>query len=46
MIPCDFISEQGIRTIDIETDQSYLHMLASTGQPSFRAKSSNDVDKK
>jgi hypothetical protein len=36
MIPVDYISAKGMRTIDTEMDMNYLSMLASTGQPSFR----------
>jgi hypothetical protein len=40
MIPVEYLSNLGIRTISTETDMNYLHMLASTGQPSFMGKSS------
>jgi hypothetical protein len=36
MIPVEYISTQGTRTIDIETDLEYLSLLASTGQASFK----------
>ncbi len=36
IIPVDFISSLGMRTIDTEIDMDYLSMLASTGQPSFK----------
>ena len=39
MIPVDYISNQGVRTIDIETDLEYLSLLASTGQASFKRES-------
>lgn len=35
LIPVDYISNLGMRTIDIKTDIDYLTMMASTGQPSF-----------
>jgi hypothetical protein len=36
MIPVDYISSLGTRTIDIEMDLQYLAMLGSTGQASFK----------
>jgi hypothetical protein len=39
MIPVEYISSLGTRTINTETDWHYLHMLASTGQPSFLERS-------
>lgn len=36
IIPVDYISSLGMRTIDTELDMDYLSLLASTGQPSFR----------
>ena len=36
MIPVEYISTQGTRTIDVETDLEYLSLLASTGQASFK----------
>jgi hypothetical protein len=36
MIPVDYISNLGSRTIDTETDLEYLSLLASTGQASFK----------
>jgi hypothetical protein len=36
MIPVDYISNFGPRTIDTETDLEYLSLLASTGQAAFK----------
>jgi hypothetical protein len=36
IIPVDYISSLGMRTIDTDTDIDYLSLLASTGQPSFK----------
>ncbi len=39
MIPIDYITNQGVRTIDTELDLEYLSLLASTGQASFKKNS-------
>jgi hypothetical protein len=36
MIPVEYISSLGVRTIDTDIDMDYLSLLASTGQPSFK----------
>jgi hypothetical protein len=36
MIPVDYISCLGSRTIDTDIDLEYLSLLASTGQASFK----------
>ncbi len=46
IIPVEYITSLGMRTIDTETDMDYLSLLASTGQPSFREiKHSHTVSK-
>ncbi len=46
MIPVDYISELGMRMIDIELDMDYLALLQSTGQASFRENKYYVIDKK
>jgi hypothetical protein len=36
MIPVDYLTSLGNRTIDTEMDLEYLSLLASTGQASFQ----------
>ena len=36
LIPVDYMTSLGMRTIDTEMDVEYLSLLASTGQPSFK----------
>ena len=45
MIPVDYISSLGTRTIVTDTDMEYLSLLASTGQPSFKESTSRMASK-
>ncbi len=45
MIPVDYISSLGTRTIETDVDMEYLSLLASTGQPSFKESTSRLASK-